>query len=61
MNNVTPIFTFTLNLTEANTILTALQELPAKLANPVIVKLHEQAREQVKDASGAPQTNSNQE
>lgn len=46
MNN-NPVFTFTLTLDEANTILTALQEIPAKLANPLSKKIAEQAQPQV--------------
>lgn len=41
-------FTFTLTETEANQILAALQELPAKIANPLTQKLVQQANAQVK-------------
>jgi hypothetical protein len=40
-------FTFTLTEEEANTILHALQELPARVANPLTKKLHDQAQEQL--------------
>ena len=40
-------FTFTVTEEEANWILNAIQELPAKLANPLTNKLHEQARAQI--------------
>jgi len=40
-------FTFKLKEEEANAILAALQELPAKVANPITQKLLEQAKEQV--------------
>lgn len=39
-------YTFTLTEEEANIILVALQELPAKVCNPLSAKLHEQAKEQ---------------
>lgn len=40
-------FTFTLLEKEANLVLTALQELPAKLANPLTKKMQEQAQAQM--------------
>ena len=40
-------FTFTLTEEEANWVLNAIQELPAKLANPLTQKLHEQAKAQL--------------
>jgi hypothetical protein len=40
-------FTFTVTEQEANMILAGLQELPAKLANPLTRKLQEQAQEQM--------------
>jgi hypothetical protein len=39
-------FNFTLNEEEANMVLGALQELPAKIANPLTKKLMEQAQAQ---------------
>jgi hypothetical protein len=39
-------YNFKLTPDEANNILTALQELPAKIANPLTKKLMEQAQEQ---------------
>lgn len=40
--------TFTdISLEEANIILAALQELPAKICNPLTAKLQEQARKQL--------------
>lgn len=39
---------FTFDLNEANAILAALQELPAKIANPITAKLKEQAEVQIK-------------
>lgn len=47
-------FTFTVNEQEANVLLTALQELPAKVANPLTEKLVTQAREQQQPANEAP-------
>lgn len=40
-------FTFTVTEQEANMLIAGLQELPAKLANPLTKKLQEQAQEQV--------------
>jgi hypothetical protein len=45
--NQNPIFTFALNLEEANVILAALQELPAKICNPLSEKIKAQAQEQI--------------
>ena len=43
----TKTLTFELTIEEANTVLAGLQELPAKLANPLTQKLQEQARKQL--------------
>jgi len=40
-------FTFTVTEQEANMIVAGLQELPAKLANPLTKKLQDQAQEQM--------------
>lgn len=40
-------FTFTVTEQEANMIIAGLQELPAKVANPLTRKLQEQAQEQM--------------
>ncbi len=40
-------FTFKVTEQEANMILSGLQELPAKVANPLTKKLQEQAQEQI--------------
>ncbi|MFM6944559.1 MAG: hypothetical protein ACKOXV_04670 [Bacteroidota bacterium] len=45
--NQNPDFQFVLNLNEANAILAALQELPAKVANPISEKIKAQAQEQI--------------
>ena len=45
--NENPDLTFVLNLNEANIVLSALQELPAKVANPLTTKITEQAKEQI--------------
>jgi hypothetical protein len=42
-------YTFTLTEEEANMVLAALQELPAKVANPLTQKLLEQAKNTPKD------------
>ena len=39
---------FTVDINEANAILAGLQELPAKVANPITAKLKEQAEVQIK-------------
>lgn len=40
-------FTFTLTEEEANLMIRAIQELPAKVANPLTQKLQKQAQEQM--------------
>jgi len=40
-------FTFTVTEQEANMIIAGLQELPAKVANPLTRKLQDQAQEQL--------------
>jgi hypothetical protein len=45
MNNVE--LTFTVTYEEANIIIAGLQELPAKISNPLTQKLQEQARPQL--------------
>ena len=45
--NENPELTFVLTLNEANAVLAGLQELPAKVANPITQKLTEQAKEQI--------------
>jgi hypothetical protein len=47
MTNQNPTFNFEINLEEANLILAALQELPAKLCNPLSDKIKAQAQEQI--------------
>jgi hypothetical protein len=39
--------TFEVSIDEANLLLAGLQELPAKVANPLTQKLQEQAKEQL--------------
>jgi hypothetical protein len=54
----TTIFTFTdISMDEANLILAALQELPAKVANPLTQKLQQQAQSQLPkdEVPAAPQ------
>ena len=46
-NNMSQEFTFTLTKDEANVLLIALQELPAKICNPLSEKLRKQALSQV--------------
>lgn len=47
MNETNPTFNFNLTLEEANVILAALQEIPAKICNPVSDKIKGQAQEQI--------------
>jgi hypothetical protein len=47
--------TFKLTIEDANLILAGLQELPAKVSNPLTVKIQQQAREQLPDTS-TPET-----
>lgn len=42
-------YTFTFTEQEANLIITAIQELPAKLANPLTQKIQEQAKQQTQE------------
>ena len=53
MENTELNFTFTIQ--EANTLLMALQEIPAKVANPLTAKIQQQAQPQLpKPESEAP-------
>jgi len=45
MNNIE--FNFKITYEEANIILAGLQELPAKISNPLTAKLQQQAQEQL--------------
>lgn len=61
LNNMTqpnpnPTFTFELTLDEANIILAALQELPAKICNPLSEKIKGQAQEQIAAMQAAEAT-----
>jgi hypothetical protein len=47
MTNQNPIFTIELSLEETNMVLAALQELPAKLCNPLSEKIKSQAQAQI--------------
>lgn len=42
--------TFTLTIQEANLILAGLQEMPAKVANPLTEKLRQQAKDQIQES-----------
>jgi hypothetical protein len=56
MENKEMEFTFTFNEQEANAILAAIQELPAKVANPLSQKMQQQAKQQVEaKAATVPQ------
>jgi hypothetical protein len=54
MENIELNFTFT--FAEANAILAGLQELPAKIANPLIKKMQEQAQPQLPQSDGETTT-----
>ena len=54
MNNSTIEFNFRVTYEEANIILAGLQELPAKVANPLTQKLQMQAQEQMPKAEASP-------
>jgi hypothetical protein len=47
MTNQNPTFTLELTLEETNVVLAALQELPAKLCNPLSEKIRTQAQTQI--------------
>ena len=49
--NQNPEITLTLTLNEVNAILTAIQELPAKVANPITEKIRTQGIAQVQPVS----------
>lgn len=53
------LFTFKLTLDEANAILNAIQDLPARVANPLTEKLQKQAREQIDAKREAEETAEN--
>jgi hypothetical protein len=46
--------TFTFTIEEANLLLAGLQELPAKLCNPLSGKIQQQAAAQLKQADDSP-------
>ena len=47
MTNTTIELTFKLTFEEANILIAGLQELPAKIANPIIQKMQQQAQTQL--------------
>jgi hypothetical protein len=51
--NQNPELNFVLTMQEANTVLAALQELPAKIANPLTQKITEQAKPQIEELQTA--------
>lgn len=53
MTQNTQQLTFTLTIEEANYILAALQELPAKVCNPLTRNIQEQANAQLQPAAEA--------
>ena len=55
MTNQNPTFNFELTLEEANLVLASLQELPAKLCNPLSEKIKAQAQSQIAEMQAAEQ------
>jgi hypothetical protein len=55
MTNQNPTFTIQINLEETNMVLAALQELPAKLCNPLSEKIKSQAQAQIAEMQAAEQ------
>ena len=53
--NQNPIFKFELSLEDSNVILAALQELPAKVCNPLTEKIKQQAIPQIEALQKADQ------
>lgn len=53
--NQNPTFTLSLTLEETNAVLGSLQELPAKIANPIAQKIREQAEAQIRKLQEAVQ------
>jgi len=51
--NQNPDLNFVLTMQEANVILAALQELPAKIANPLTQKITDQAKPQLAEIEAA--------
>lgn len=55
--NQNPTFTFELTLEETNVILAGLQEIPAKICNPISDKIKAQAQEQIATMQAAEAEN----
>jgi hypothetical protein len=55
MTNQNPTFTIEINLEETNMVLAALQELPAKLCNPLSEKIKSQAQSQIAEMQAVTQ------
>ena len=55
MTNQNPTFTIQINLEETTMVLAALQELPAKLCNPLSEKIKSQAQAQIAEMQAAEQ------
>lgn len=54
LNNMNKELTFTFTIEEANAILAGLQELPAKVSNPLTAKIQQQANAQLQPAVDEP-------
>ncbi len=55
MTNQNPTFTIEINLEETNMVLAALQELPAKICNPISEKIKTQAQAQIAELQALEQ------
>jgi hypothetical protein len=55
MTNQNPTFTIEINLEETNMVLAALQELPAKICNPLSEKIKTQAQAQIAELQAVAQ------
>jgi hypothetical protein len=55
MTNQNPTFNIQINLEETNMVLAALQELPAKICNPLSEKIKSQAQAQIATMQAAEQ------
>ena len=54
--NSDPILTLTLSVNEINALLAGLQELPAKVCNPLSQKIQKEAQEQLQAFQPPPET-----
>ena len=55
LNMNDPILTLTLSVNEINAVLAGLQELPAKVCNPLSQKIQKEAQEQLQQLQPPPE------